>query len=263
VTFRWRLVLALLLGLFSFTIVSAQGDHDHGGEGGEFTLPNIGQSLIEDAAETARGLWESLGISSLVAEPMNSPYTSLPNARLEDGGFVLGDPNAPVTIIEFADFGCPHCQTYKETIDQFVDEYVATGMARLEYRTFPTAGGQMTLFFGNVQECLEQQRPGAFWESYVLFYESAMAGRYSEDVAARVADTLGLDYEEALSCIETAQQVITDVNFGIENGVGGTPAVMIRVGDGAAQWIEYQGMVYNRGGVPFDVLAAVVESYQE
>lgn len=259
---KFRIVLALLVGLIGFSIVSAQGEHDHGhGNDGGFTLPEIGKTLLHDAAATAREFWQALGVGSAAAEP--SVYTSLPNSRTEDGGFVLGDPAAPVTIVEFADFGCPHCQNYKSTIDQVVDEYVATGMARLEYRTFPTAGGQMTLFFGSIQECLEQQRTGAFWEAYVLFYEFAMSGRYTQDVANRVTTALGLDYDEALSCLATAQQVITDVNFGIDNGVAGTPAVMFRVGDGPAQWINYDGVTYNRGGVPFEVLAAVIEAYQE
>jgi hypothetical protein len=52
------------------------------------------------------------------------------------------------------------------------------------------------------------------------------------------------------------------VNFGASNGVSGTPAVMMRVGDGPAQWINYNGVTYNRGSVSFDVLAAVINSYQ-
>ena len=64
-------------------------------------------------------------------------YSSIPQARQADGGFVLGNPDAPVTIVAFEDFICPHCQAYEPTIDQFISKYVATGLARFEYRFLP------------------------------------------------------------------------------------------------------------------------------
>gem|GEM_PF-6126817 len=40
-------------------------------------------------------------------------FASLPQSRTEDGGFVVGKPEAPITIVEFVDYACPHCQTYR------------------------------------------------------------------------------------------------------------------------------------------------------
>src|SRR5689334_15618897 len=77
-------------------------------------------------------------------------YADLPQSRLADGGFVIGNPNAPVTIIEFADYACPHCQEYLPTMNQFMDTYVKTGKAKFEYRILPTAGGALTENIGNV-----------------------------------------------------------------------------------------------------------------
>src|SRR5262249_43482071 len=76
-----------------------------------------------------------------------SDFNSMPQQRLSDGGFVVGNPDAAVTIVEFADYACPHCQEYKPTIDQFINNYVKTGKAKFELRIFPTAGGQTTAFF--------------------------------------------------------------------------------------------------------------------
>ena len=190
-------------------------------------------------------------------------YASMLNSRTEDGAFVLGDPNAPVTIVEFADFGCPHCQTYHETdMARFVSEYVATGKAKLEYRMFPTAGGQLSVFTGQLAECADEQQPGAFWQAYDLLYKYAAGGRYTDEVGRLLAQDLGLNYSTMLACSSGARQVSTDVNFGRTNGVQGTPAVMVRYGSGAAQWISLNGVTYNRSGVPFDVLSTVVESAQ-
>jgi protein-disulfide isomerase len=186
--------------------------------------------------------------------------SQIPFSRGEDGAFILGDPNAPVTIIEFADFACPHCVDYESTIEQFITQYVATGQARLEYRMFPTAGGDLTRFAGQIAECADQQRPGAFWEAYVLLYQMARTGQYNQDLGQKVATQLDLNYAEILNCSTTAQQVSTDVAYGRARSVSGTPAVMVRFGDGVAQYITINGQTYDRGSVPLDVLGQVVAS---
>ncbi|HYO88637.1 MAG TPA: thioredoxin domain-containing protein, partial [Candidatus Limnocylindrales bacterium] len=173
--------------------------------------------------------------------------SQIPFSRGEDGAFILGDPDAPVTIIEFADFACPHCVDYERTIEQFITQYVATGQARLEYRMFPTAGGDLTRFAGQIAECADQQRPGAFWEAYVLLYQMARTGQYNQDLGQKVATQLDLNYAEILNCSTTAQQVATDVAFGRARSISGTPAVMVRFGDGAAQYITINGQTYDRG----------------
>ncbi len=118
-------------------------------------------------------------------------YNTIPQERTDDGAFVLGSPEAPITIIEFADYACPHCQEYKPTIDQFINEYVKTGKAKLEYRIFPTAGGQTTAFFGTIAACMEEQKPGAFWMASELFYKKAEQGNYGQNAGREVATEVG------------------------------------------------------------------------
>ena len=51
---------------------------------------------------------------------------------------VLGDPNAPVTIIEYASLTCPHCATFhRETFPEIKEKYIDTGKVKLESRDFP------------------------------------------------------------------------------------------------------------------------------
>jgi protein-disulfide isomerase len=190
-------------------------------------------------------------------------FSAIPQSRGEDGAFILGSPDAPITIIEFADYGCPHCQDYHPTMTEFIRRYVATGQAKFEYRTFPTAGGQLTFFTGQISECAEEQRPGGFWEAYKTFFELAMTSQYNDEVGRIAAERMGLNYSELLECTRDAEQVNTDVTFGRNRGVSGTPAIMVRYGDGDAQWITYNGAVYDRGTVPLDVLSSVVQAAQQ
>ncbi|MDX2160504.1 MAG: thioredoxin domain-containing protein [bacterium] len=187
-------------------------------------------------------------------------YSQMNPTRTADGAFIIGNPDAPVTVIEFADFGCPACMSYHGDVQRFITEYVATGQARFEFRIFPTAGGQTTVFAGQVAECVDEAQPGAFWQMYDRYFELSRTGRYFTDDGIRSAvQSVGLNYSEILACSRDATQVTTDINFGTANQVSGTPAVMVRYNNGDAEWIASGGTTFNRGAVPFSVLAAVVQ----
>lgn len=188
--------------------------------------------------------------------------SQIPQSRAADGAFVLGNPDAPVTLIEFADFVCPHCVSYEPTIKQFIQDFVMTGQAKLEYRMFPTAGGDMTRFAGQIAECAEEQQEGAFWKAYTLLYDLARTGQYNQELGQRVANALGLSYAELLNCSTTAQQVATDVEFGRAQGVSGTPAVRVRFGDEAAQILVVNGQSVTSGGATYEQLAQMVAQAQ-
>ncbi len=191
-----------------------------------------------------------------------SPVRDVEMFRAEDGAFVMGNPLAPVTIVEFADFACPHCQRYRPAVTRFIEEYVETGMAKLEFRFFPTAGGQTTVLAGRAAECADEQRAGAFWEAHELLYEYALNDRYDDTIPEQLALDLRVNEAALLTCMETADQVEIDVALGREMGVSGTPAVMVRYGDGLPQFIELDGVTYNMGGPTFDILSATVEEGQ-
>lgn len=199
---------------------------------------------------------------SAPAETDELDLSAIPQERADDGGFVIGEPDVPITIIEFGDFACPHCQAYQPDIDRFLADFVATGQAKFEYRVFPTAGGDLTVYAGYLLECAEVYQAGAFWQGYQLMIGYAENRQYNQDVGRVLADDLGLSYRDLLECAQGANQVNVDVSFGVENGVTGTPAVMVRYQDGDAQFIEFGGTVYNRGAVPYEILAAVVQDAQ-
>jgi protein-disulfide isomerase len=61
--------------------------------------------------------------------------------RLQQTGVNLGDPNAPATLIEFADLQCPFCAEYAtDTLPQVIDDYVRPGRLRLELRLLAFLG---------------------------------------------------------------------------------------------------------------------------
>lgn len=193
----------------------------------------------------------SLGSSQLIAP---SRFDSLQQTRLPDGGFVVGNQNAPVTLIEFGDFACPHCQEYLPVIDQFIDQYVKTGKAKFEFRIVPTAGGQLTAFIGTVLVCMEQQKAGTFWKGYDLLYQEAIAITYDGDTMRRLAAKLGVNYADALACAQTEKQLDRDMALAMQLSVRGTPAIRVRDASGNATSLVVDGQIYDQGGPSFDII---------
>lgn len=194
----------------------------------------------------------SLNNSNVTASSVD--YSTLAQTRLEDGGFVVGNPEAPITIIEFADYACPHCQDYEPTMTRFVEEHVKSGNAKFEFRIFPTAGGQTTYFVGSILVCMEEQKVGSFWKAHERLFREASAGNYDGEMLRTIATDLGVDYNTALECSREQKQVDNDVALGQQLGVSGTPAVRVRYADGEATIIPS----HERGGPTFDVLTALV-----
>jgi protein-disulfide isomerase len=53
-----------------------------------------------------------------------------------EGGFLMGNPNAPVKLVEYASYSCPHCKAFEETgAPQLVEKYVKTGRVSWEFRS--------------------------------------------------------------------------------------------------------------------------------
>ena len=71
-----------------------------------------------------------------VPPPAGKQWTDVV-AETADGGYVMGNPNAPVKLVEYASFSCPHCKHFAETgVDGLKSKYVATGKVSWEFRSF-------------------------------------------------------------------------------------------------------------------------------
>lgn len=152
-----------------------------------------------------------------------------------DDDAVLGNPNAPVTLIEFSDFQCPFCRKfYKETLPQIKKDYIATGKVKLVYRDFPLVQihpGATPAAEG--AECAEDQ--GKFWEMHdAIFDEQEKLGsgtvQFTADDVKKWAGNIGLDTTKFNQCLDSGkykQEVEKDLADGSAAGVTGTPAVFV------------------------------------
>ena len=71
-----------------------------------------------------------------VPAPNNGDWTQV-TSQTPEGGFVMGNPNAPVKLIEFASMTCPHCMAFSEAASaRLRDVYVRSGQVSFEFRNF-------------------------------------------------------------------------------------------------------------------------------
>lgn len=103
-------------------------------------------------------------IDQTLADPKKAvPISPLLTLRSDD--HILGDANAPVTIIEYSDFQCPFCRAFfNDTYGQLKKNYIDTGKAKLVYRHFPLDFHPMAPKSAEAVECAGAQNK--FWEMH-------------------------------------------------------------------------------------------------
>lgn len=141
---------------------------------------------------------------------------------------VLGDPNAPVTVVEYGDFACQACATFfAQTLPRIRAEYIDNGRVRWVFRHFPLTGLHPNAeVAAEAAECAAQQ--GQFWAYHDVLYENhdALDAASLEEYAG----VLGLDESAFAACLASDAQlsrVRADAAGGAALGVSGTPTFFI------------------------------------
>ena len=189
-------------------------------------------------------------------------YAGIPAFRRADGGFVLGDPAAPLTIVAFEDFLCSHCQAYQDTLHLFVETHIAKGLAQFEYRFFPVVHPELSVASATLAECVAVQDLGKFWDAHDLLFEFASAGNL-DNMGESLAKLLQLDAAALDACADHAAQHLIDTQLAQSTGVTGTPATRARVDAGRLEVVYVDGQPLDRGGLPYEMLSALTAGEPE
>jgi protein-disulfide isomerase len=141
----------------------------------------------------------------------------------------IGDPAAPVTMIEYASLTCPHCASFhNDTYKAFKARYIDTGKVRLIYRDFPLDG--MALRAAAMARCAVDQRYFGLLE--VLYKTQANWARASDPVAEllNVGRLAGINQEMFDACMaseELLDGILAMRQRGSADGVQSTPTFVI------------------------------------
>jgi protein-disulfide isomerase len=96
-----------------------------------------------NAEQSGNSATATAGPVKAVAAPNGGDWTTVVAATPE-GGFVMGNPNAPVKLVEFGSMTCPHCREFdEEAMKPLTEQYVKSGKVSFEFRNFVRDGYDM------------------------------------------------------------------------------------------------------------------------
>ncbi|HEX2094847.1 MAG TPA: thioredoxin domain-containing protein [Longimicrobiaceae bacterium] len=148
-------------------------------------------------------------------------------------GISIGRPDAPVVIREFADFQCPACGLFAQSITPRIKErYVRTGAVRYVHYDFPlTSTHPKALPAALAARCAHEQ--GRFWEYHDLLYREQgkwSAAKDPDRLFEEYGIRLGLDGSALRSCLASSRHrnaLEESVGFGESLGVRATPTLLL------------------------------------
>jgi len=155
-----------------------------------------------------------------------SSFDAKKRAFIETSGLgaPLGDPKAPITIVEFADFECPFCQQLRPKLEGFVKRH--PGRVKLQFKPFPIAGHPHADTAAEAAEWARDQ--GIFWPFHEAMFDDPKS--LDEDSLVALATRLGKDGEDLQKALTTRKyrdRVGAAQQEGRRAGVLGTPTLFI------------------------------------
>ena len=160
--------------------------------------------------------------------------TNRPEAQevpLEELGFDFGSDDAPISVIEFSDYGCGYCRRFHtETFPTLRKDYIETGKVRWKYVTYVSGMFANGLPAAFVAECAGEQ--GLFAPISDLLYERQADWKSLGDASAvfnALAREVGVDVDELGACINEERpkaRVRSGIVTGRNLGIRGTPAFL-------------------------------------
>ncbi len=218
-------------------------------KGRDYTLPVsiiVAGILVAGAVIYATGLKnQPLGTAERLA-PVVGSAPAIGNA------VILGDPDAPVTIIEYGDFQCPFCgRFFAQTEPLIIDKYVKTGKVKLVYKDYAFLGPE-SVAASEAAKCAADQ--GKFWEYHNALYREELRdglehnGNLNRGLFLQFAKELGMNESQFASCIDTRKYksaVEAENTEAVAHGVNGTPAFFVgsRFLSGALPFAQFEAAI--------------------
>ncbi len=145
---------------------------------------------------------------------------------------VMGDPEAPITIIEYASLTCPHCADFHaNTLPRLKKEWIDTGKAKLIYRDFPTNPVGLAFAGAMIARCAPKEQ---YFTLLGVFYASQGDwARSTDPIAAlsQIARLGGMSEADVKACLDNGDLLdgLRETALGGQSkyGVNSTPSFVI------------------------------------
>ena len=161
-----------------------------------------------------------------LTQPQDAPQPQV--AKVSNlGGYSLGRPDAPLTMVEFTDLQCPYCRQFATTtFDELKRNWIDTGRLRYVSRDFPLDFHQHAMNAAKAARCSGEQ--GKFWEMRWALMRNA--NLLSPAFITKTASDLKLDPDVFAACTASTRfdaAIQADMVEAVNVGVTGTPTFVV------------------------------------
>jgi len=167
----------------------------------------------------------------------------------------LGNPKAPVLMVEFSDFTCGYCgKFFRETLPALKAEYLKSGRVRFAYRDYPRDEEGWGLVAAHAARCAGEQ--GHFWEMHDRLFEQH--ARLGTGVITQLAKDLRLNEKAFANCMDSQKHIeaiLADRESAVRLGFRGTPGFLIVKTDGR----RFTNAFTIPGAVRYDTFRSEIE----
>jgi protein-disulfide isomerase len=170
--------------------------------------------------------------------PTRTPLARLtpdPARKLPPPGRTKGNPDAPVTLVVYADFQCPYSRQFaREVLPRLDDEYLKPGKTSFTYKYFPVIDqGRIgeSHWAAYAAQCANEQ--GRFWEYHDQLYaepRGANVGAFTRDNLKLYAVALQLDLAQFNQCLDSdryAALILDHLVEALQLKLPGTPTFLL------------------------------------
>ncbi len=179
-------------------------------------------------------------------------------------GCVLGEPDAPLTIIEYFSYYCGHCGSFaKETAPLIEKDFVEPGFLRFELHPMATEGEPLWAAEG----CACAGDQDRYWDYHDLLFVNQYKGAYQLDKLKDYAAQLGLDAESFNACLDSHkyEEAVVDETMEVaEAGITSTPTFFIgSTEEMASDSVPYSDRTKIVGAYPYETFKQAIEEELE
>jgi protein-disulfide isomerase len=167
---------------------------------------------------------------------------------IENGSPILGDSNAPITILEWGDYQCTFCHKFHQnTLNAIIEDYIKTGKVKMIFKDFPLNGPD-SILAAEAAYCADDQKK--YWQYHDELYKNwggERTGWVTRESLDRFATTVNLNLDEFNECLDSHKyqnRVNAHYEFGKEIGIDATPSFLV---------FNDQKIIKIRGNQPLEV----------
>ena len=172
------------------------------------------------------------GLLAVTGTADNNNSNALTISKLTDNGSpIMGDPDAPITILEWGDYQCTFCYKFhQDTMDIINEEFIKTGKVKVIFKDFPLNGPDSKLA-AESSYCAHDQ--GKYWEYHDQLYENwagERTGWITREALSEFAKSINLDTAEFNKCLNESKhenKINSIYEFGKQIGIDATPSFLV------------------------------------